>query len=213
MGFTTGFLGGLTLTYSLIYLSVYVHRSNRTHQSLLLRQQAKLLNSSLDPAEPEYEPPAYRVEKAGLEEQIKDRWNRGIEEFVRRAQGWDLEATRLRIEDRIGNTFNKVKNTERAQELQQTVKEQAHVAEQKLKEAADILEHRIEEGTQKLNEKVKESAQDLQKLAKEGAHMAKEGAQDLQKRVQEGIANAQDTKESLKHETQVAVHGKRLLEL
>lgn len=123
MGFTTGFLGGLTLTYSLLYLSVYVHRSNRTYQSLLLRQQARLLNAKIDPPEPEYEPPAYRVEQAGLEEQLKDRWNREIEILVRKAQTTDWEAVRIRWENRISNAFGRVRNTEKAQELEQRFKE------------------------------------------------------------------------------------------
>ncbi|KAK5942218.1 hypothetical protein PMZ80_006173 [Knufia obscura] len=123
MGFTTGFLGGLTLTYSLLYLSVYVHRSNRTYQSLLLRQQARLLNSKIDPPEPEYEPPAYRIEQAGLDEQLKDRWNREVEGIVRKVQTTDWEAVRIRWENRISSAFNGVRNTEKAQELEQRFKE------------------------------------------------------------------------------------------
>lgn len=123
MGFTTGFLGGLTLTYSLVYLSVYVHRSNRTYQSLLLRQQAQLLNSKIDPPEAEYEPPAYRIEQAGLEEQLKDRWNREVEGLVRKAQTTDWEAVRIRWETRIKSAFDSVRNTEKAQELEQRFQE------------------------------------------------------------------------------------------
>ena len=130
MGFTTGFLGGLTLTYSLVYLSVYVHRANRTHQSLLLRQQAKLLNSHVDPPEPEYEPPTYRVESAGLEEQLKDRWNREIETIVRKAQTTDWEAFRIRWETRIGSAFDKLRQTDKAQELEQRFKENVIGADQ-----------------------------------------------------------------------------------
>ncbi len=123
MGFTTGFLGGLTLTYSLLYLSVYIHRSNRTHQSLLLRQQARLLNGKIDPPEPEYEPPAYRIEQAGLEEQLKDRWNREVEGLVRKAQTTDWEAVRIRWENRIGRAFDRIRSTEKAQELEQRFKD------------------------------------------------------------------------------------------
>lgn len=123
MGFTTGFLGGLTLTYSLLYLSVYVHRSNRTYQSLLLRQQARLLIGKIDPPEPEYEPPAYRIEQAGLEEQLKDRWNREVETLVRRVQTTDWEAARIRWENRISSAFGSIRNTEKAQELEQRFKE------------------------------------------------------------------------------------------
>ena len=123
MGFTTGFLGGLTLTYSLLYLSVYIHRSNRTYQSTLLRQQARLLNGKIDPPEPEYEAPAYRIEQAGLEEQLKDRWNREVETLVRKAQTTDWEAVRIKWENRISNAFGRIRNTEKVQELEQKFKE------------------------------------------------------------------------------------------
>ncbi|KAJ9651897.1 hypothetical protein H2198_008861 [Neophaeococcomyces mojaviensis] len=129
MGFTTGFLGGLTLTYSLLYLSVYIHRSNRTHQSLLLRQQARLLNSKIDPPEPEYDLPAYRVEKAGLEEELKDRWNREVETWVRKAQNTDWEAVRIRWEHRLGNVWDKIRNSEKAQEIEQKFQENVIGAE------------------------------------------------------------------------------------
>lgn len=111
------------MTYSLVYLSIYVHRSNRTYQSLLLQQQIRLLNSKIDPPEPEYEPPAYRLEQAGLEEQFKDTWNRTIESWVRKAQTTDWEAARIRWEDRIGNVFGAVRNSEKAQELEQRIQE------------------------------------------------------------------------------------------
>lgn len=123
MGFTTGFLGGVTLTFSLAYLSVYVHRSNRTYQSLLLRQQAKLLTSHVDPPEPEYQPPAYRIEQAGLDEQLKDRWNREVESLVRRVQSTDWEALRVRWERRIGFAVNDLRETDAVQELEQKLKE------------------------------------------------------------------------------------------
>lgn len=206
MGFTTGFLGGLTLTYSLVYLSVYVHRSNRTHQSLLLRQQARLLNSSIDPPEPEYEPPAYRIEKAGLEEQLKDRWNREVEKLVRNVQTTDWEALRLRVEDRIGNAFGRVRETEQVKEL-----------EQQAKSVSRELEHQIEDGAKVLNETVKDNARELQKRAQEGAKeiekKARTGAKDLQRKVKEGIAGSKEAVDSAKQSTEQAVRGKRLLEL
>lgn len=105
MGFTTGFLGGLTLTYSAVYLSVYVHRQNRTHQSLLLRQQAKLLNSKVDGPEPEYAPPAYRMEDGGIEEQFKDKWNRSIQKVVSSLQNTDWEKVRIDTEHTIGDAW------------------------------------------------------------------------------------------------------------
>lgn len=110
MGFTTGFLGGLTLTYSAVYLSVYVHQQNRTHQSMLLRQQARLLNAKMQASEPEYTPPAYRLEDAGLEEQFKDKWNRLIETGVSKAERIDWEVVRIDMESRISNAWRSLKS-------------------------------------------------------------------------------------------------------
>lgn len=110
MGFTTGFLGGLTLTYSAVYLTVYVHQQNRTYQSTLLRQQARLLNTKLQGAEPEYALPAYRLEDAGLEEQFKDKWNRLIETGVSKAEHVDWEAVRIDLEHKISNAWKSLKS-------------------------------------------------------------------------------------------------------
>ena len=48
MTFTTGFVGGVTLTYSLLYLGLHMHRHNRMQQHLMLKQQTLLLNSFFD---------------------------------------------------------------------------------------------------------------------------------------------------------------------
>lgn len=136
MGFTAGFLGGLTLTYSVLYLSLYLHRNNRVHQSLLLSQQSRLLNSKLDPPEVEYEPPAYRIEEAGLNEMLKDRWNREVEGLVRRVQDTDWEEVRIRWENRVGSAWDNVRGIEKVQELEQRFQETVLGAEQDVKKTA-----------------------------------------------------------------------------
>ena len=88
-----------------------------------MRQQARLLNGKIDPPEPEYEPPAYHIEQAGLDEQLKDRWNREVEGLVRKAQTTDWEAVRIRWENRISTAFDRIRNTEKAHELEQRFKE------------------------------------------------------------------------------------------
>jgi len=121
MGFTTGFLGGLTLTYSVLYLTLYVHRSNRQIQHTVLSQQSVLLNSVAEPLPPLPEPPAYDVRKVSLTETLKDRWNAEIEGLVRRAEETDWNAVRERWEGRLGSVWGKLQAGEVAQRLNDAV--------------------------------------------------------------------------------------------
>lgn len=239
MGFTTGFLGGLTLTYSVLYLSVYVHRQNRTHQSLLLRQQSRLLNSVVDPPEPEYAPPAYRVEQAGLEEQLKDRWNREVEGLVRKAQHTDWEAVRIRWEARLGNAWAKVRGTEQAQAIEQRVRDGAQDLRDNVEAGAKDLKKNVQAGAKDLKENVSARAQDMRENVSAGAEDLRKnvaaGAQDLKKNVISGaetlkdnivaqserakenldnlVNSGREAKESAKASANEAIHGKRLLDL
>lgn len=236
MGFTTGFLGGLTLTYSLLYLSVYVHRQNRTHQALLLRQQSRLLNSVIDPPEPEYAPPTYRLEQAGLEELLKDRWNREVEGLVRKAQHTDWEAVRLRWEARLGSAWAKVRGTEQVQEIEQRVREGAQDLKENVSSGAQDLKTNVISGAQDLRENVAARAEDLRDNVAARAEDLREnvaaGAQDLKKNMVSGaeklkdnviaqserakdnlINSGKEAKEDAKSKANEAVHGKRLLEL
>lgn len=236
MGFTTGFLGGLTLTYSVLYLSVYVHRQNRTHQALLLRQQSRLLTSVIDPPEPEYAPPAYRVEQAGLEELLKDRWNREVENLVRKAQHTDWEAVRIRWEARLGNAWDKVRGTEQVQEIEQKVREGAKDLKENVTAGAQDLKKNVVSGAQDLRENVAAGAHDLNKKMAAGAADLRKGvasgAQDLKDNVVSGAEKLKDTivtqserakdsivnsgreaKENAKASANEAIHGKRLLDL
>lgn len=228
MGFTTGFLGGLTLTYSLLYISVYVHRQNRTHQSLLLRQQSRLLNSIIDPPEPEYAPPAYRVEQAGIEEQLKDRWNREVENLVRKAQHTDWEAVRIRWEGRLGNAWAKVRGTEQVQEIEQKVRDGAQDLKENVTTGAQDLKKNVSARAQDLRENVTAKAEDLRKDVAAGAHDLRKnvasGAEKLKDNVVAQTEKARDSldnlvnsgkeaKDTAKSKANEAVHGKRLLEL
>lgn len=241
MGFTTGFLGGLTLTYSLLYLSVYVHRSNRTHQSLLLRQQARLLNSNIDPPESEYEPPTYRTEQAGLEEQLKDRWNREVEKLTRAAQETDWEALRIRWEQRIGNAFDKLRNTEKAQELEQKVRDTASELEQTVKDKSEEFGQQAKNKAQELKQQVTEKSRDLgqqvqdqsQVLSKQVrdqsqvlaqqikdksqdiSQQVKDKAHDLGQQVKDAVAstNAPSPSRDVQQSTKELLQGKRLLDV
>lgn len=171
MGFTTGFvhsvsflpqpflhtnlpqLGGVTLTYSILYLSLYIHRANRNVQRTLLSQQAALLNSVVEPLPPLPDPPAYEVRRAGLAEELKDRWNREVEKLVRNVEETDWSAKRELYEERIKTVWRKVRASESAQEIEGKAKE----LEQKVKDA-------VVGGAETAKEKAKETTEERRLL-------------------------------------------------
>ncbi|KAF1960249.1 hypothetical protein CC80DRAFT_289514 [Byssothecium circinans] len=108
MGFTTGFLGGFTLTSAVLYLTISLHTQNRVTQAALLRQQRALLTNVVEPQPPQPEPVAREV-PVGLVEMAKDRWNRELEGAVRRVYETDWRRVRERAEDRVGAVFEKPK--------------------------------------------------------------------------------------------------------
>ncbi|KAK2760877.1 hypothetical protein FQN54_002117 [Arachnomyces sp. PD_36] len=104
MGFTSGFAGGLTLTTSILYLTLHLHRSNRLYQHTLLREQIDILNSiaSANTAEAdalrdaielrnsERRRGVYRTEGEEVQRRptvtdlLKERWNGELIALVRR---------------------------------------------------------------------------------------------------------------------------------
>ncbi|KAK5129625.1 hypothetical protein LTR08_003024 [Meristemomyces frigidus] len=99
MGFTTGLLGGFTLTTTLIYTSLLIHNRNRLRQATLLRQQHLLLNNVVEP-QPLLPPPTTReVRDAGLWARSKDRWNMELEANVKKVQAVDWEGAVGRVEE------------------------------------------------------------------------------------------------------------------
>jgi MICOS complex subunit MIC12 len=123
-------LGGVTLTYSILYLSLYLHRTNRTYQHTLLSQQSMLLTSLLDPQQPSSSPSSsfssttprsrsrYTIypetleveerRKESLAEVLKERWNAEVEGMVRRVEETDWREVRERWERRGVNIWRNV---------------------------------------------------------------------------------------------------------
>ncbi|KAJ9642515.1 hypothetical protein H2199_004896 [Coniosporium tulheliwenetii] len=108
MGFATGFIGGLTLTTSVLYLSVYIHRQNRLNQSLYLRQSHLILTSLIEPPPPST-PPRAREARPSLVETVKDRWNGEIEGLVRRALSVDWNGVREGMERAVARGWGKLR--------------------------------------------------------------------------------------------------------
>jgi len=100
MGFTTGLISGTTFTALTIYLTLSLHTHNRLTQAALLRQQASVLTNIIDP-QPPAPPPTARLERAGILETVKDRWNGELERAVRNVYGMDWKKVREETEDRV----------------------------------------------------------------------------------------------------------------
>ncbi|KAF4551678.1 Hypothetical protein D9617_12g035660 [Elsinoe fawcettii] len=104
MGFTTGFIGGITLTTTLIYLSLSLHTRNREAQASLLRQQAALLDNAVSPTLPP-PPSTARTAVPGLQERLKERWNRELEGNLRKVYGTDWRGVREEVEERVAGAW------------------------------------------------------------------------------------------------------------
>jgi MICOS complex subunit MIC12 len=76
-----------------------------------------LLNSAVEPLPPLPETPAYEVRRTSLTEELKDRWNGEIEHAVRRLQTTDWDAVRVRWERRIGNVFQRLRESDAGKEV------------------------------------------------------------------------------------------------
>lgn len=140
-------LGGVTLTYSLLYLSLYAHRANRSVQRTLLSQQAALLNSVVEPPPPAPEPPAYEIRKAGLVEGLKDRWNDEVERLVRRVEETDWSRKREIYEERIAAVWTKLRSSEQVKELERNVKDAVAGAAESAKETLSDATKKVQDAT------------------------------------------------------------------
>ncbi|CAG5182234.1 uncharacterized protein ALTATR162_LOCUS10059 [Alternaria atra] len=110
MGFITGFLGGVTLTTGVLYLTISLHTQNRITQAALLRQQRQVLTEFYEPKKPEPEPTSREV-PVGLAEMAKDRWNRSLEEGVKKVYTTDWRRVREEAEDRASAIMQKIRES------------------------------------------------------------------------------------------------------
>jgi len=107
MGFPTGFLAGVALTTSTLYIFAQVHAQNRARQSALLSSQNTLLTNVFQPTAPEA-PAVARPVQAGIIAQAKDRWNREVEGFAKGLFDTDWSKVRSEWEERAGNVVSKL---------------------------------------------------------------------------------------------------------
>jgi MICOS complex subunit MIC12 len=131
------------LTYSVLYLTIYLHKANRNVQHTLLAQSSSLLNSVVEPPTPIPDPPPYEVRKAGLTEQLKDRWNSEIEHLVRKVQTTDWQQQREIYEQKVSSAWSRLRQTEQAKELEQRVKETVDATKSQVKDAMDTTKDQV----------------------------------------------------------------------
>lgn len=137
-------LGGATLTYSVLYLTIYLHKANRNVQHTLLQQSAGLLNATIEPPAPVPDPPPYEVKRAGLSEQLKDGWNSEVERIVQKIQTTDWTEQRYIYEQKISNAWRKLRQTEQAKEIEQKAKETVDTVKSNTKEGFETIRETID---------------------------------------------------------------------
>jgi ElaB/YqjD/DUF883 family membrane-anchored ribosome-binding protein len=206
-------LGGATLTYSILYLSLYIHRANRNVQRSLLRQQNNILNSAIDPEPPLPDPPAYEIRKAGLAEELKDRWNSEVEKLVRNFQTTDWHAKRELYEARIATAWQRVRSTEQAQELEAKAREVGSQVEAKAKETGQNLKQASEQALNDARGKVKDVGQSVREASEQALKDAKEAERVVEKQVKDAVRGREQAVEEKLGEIKVVTHEPRLLEL
>ncbi|ETN40050.1 uncharacterized protein HMPREF1541_04325 [Cyphellophora europaea CBS 101466] len=156
MGFTTGFLGGFTLTTGVLYLTIYLHKANRNVQHTILQQSSQLLHNVVEPPAPRPDPPPYEVKRAGLSEQLKDRWNSELEKMVSRIQTTDWTEQREIYTDKITNAWNNLRQTEQVKELEQKAKEAVDSAKDGAKDIVDSAKSETKDKVEAAKEKSRE---------------------------------------------------------
>ncbi|KAL1985100.1 hypothetical protein VTN96DRAFT_8229 [Rasamsonia emersonii] len=108
MGFMAGFFGGFTLTTSVLYLSLQVHRANRLQQRNAIREQTEIINDLASPLGAYYRRFApenqrktraeERLTRPSREDLLKHQWNKEVETLARKALAvrWeDVQETAL----------------------------------------------------------------------------------------------------------------------
>ncbi|KAK7732878.1 hypothetical protein SLS57_000821 [Botryosphaeria dothidea] len=110
MGFTGGFISGLALTSSVLYLSTLFHQRNRLQQSLNLRTSSHTLKQIYDP-DRIYTPPSLRTRTAGIGDIAKDRWNSEVERAVRRVQETDWREVGSEVEGAVWGLIERVRKS------------------------------------------------------------------------------------------------------
>lgn len=137
-------------------MSLYLHKANRNAQHAILQQSHAIINSVIDPPESIPDPPPYELKRAGLTEQLKDRWNAEIEKMVRKVQTTDWTEQREIYEQKIASTWASLRQTEQAKEIEQKVKDAVEGA----KDAVESAKDKVKEGGKGAADAAKETTRE-----------------------------------------------------
>ena len=175
MGFTTGLLSGATLTYSLLYLTLHIHRTNRQRQHAILSQSSTVLNSFTEPAilQPLPEPPAYEFRKTGIVETMKDRWNREIVGMVARVETMDWNRARHDAEVVLREGWVGVVDYTQEQGVGQAVVEKGKEVVEKGKDVLETVKEKVGVVAEDVREKVGGVAEEVKDKVKGGVDAAR----------------------------------------
>ncbi|KAK8215169.1 hypothetical protein M8818_002179 [Zalaria obscura] len=187
MGFTSGFIGGLTLTTTLLYVSLSLHERNRLYQSTLLRQSSLVLNNITTPTPPTA-PPTARTIVPGVAERVKERWNRELEENVRRLQRVDWSGLVTGAEGVVGRVLGRVG---------EEVGRDAQIAGAKIHGAAVVAEQKAEKGWQRVQESAKEGLREAEVLARKGVERVEQAGKDA-------VEGAKEAGHKVKEDSKIA---------
>ncbi|KAM0335839.1 hypothetical protein ACHAQA_000889 [Verticillium albo-atrum] len=196
MGVTTGLTGGVTLTLGLAYLAVQTHQRTREHQSQLLRSQARVLDSFLEPVVPSPPPTRHEIEaarRANLVDTAKDRWNAEVEGAVAYLQRTDWDDVRVGLEDAASRAWRTAFGGSPAQQVEETKRAAATEGKEIAREAKGAWE-RAREKTAAAGEARAEEA----RVAAEHARVAAERrAADLKALADRKAAESKDKAENV----------------
>lgn len=85
------------------------------------------------------------MKRAGITEQLKDRWNTEIERMVQKIQTTDWTEQREIYEQKISSAWKNLKQTEQAKELEQKVKETVDAVKGDTKEKVEDVKEKTKE--------------------------------------------------------------------
>ena len=131
-----------------LFFTIHSPGQSQVPTHITLSQQSTLLNSVIEPLPSMPEPPAYEVQKAGMVEMLKDRWNSEVENMVRRAQTTDWDKVRESWESRVGSVWARVRESEAGERFKENVagiKDSAAGAGENFKKATEQATHEATE--------------------------------------------------------------------
>ena len=123
---------------------------------------------------------------------MKDRWNGEIEKLVQNVQTTDWVSVREDAEARIAAAWSSLRQTEQAQQLEQTVKDNVETATDKAKQIGRDTKQNVKEATEQARDQTRKLGLDAGDNLSSVASQAKDQARKVGQDVKENISNVTD---------------------